>query len=153
VVGEQEVEMPGVLRTRDSLRAVEIHPQPLDPDPPLDQSQDIGAGVVSLEHDPREVDESPDRCLDVAPAAALELLAFALHGPVGGAKRPIEDLERVVGRAVHGLHAEGHQHGVAALGRDSRQRLVGLLAAGLRQPRPPVRRPRRDRTGRRRSAR
>jgi hypothetical protein len=97
VVGDQQVEMPGVLRTRDSLGAVEVLAQPLDPDPPVDQPQGVRAGVVGLEHDLREVDEPANRGLDVAAAAALEFLALALRRAVGGAKHPVEHLERVIG--------------------------------------------------------
>jgi hypothetical protein len=75
--------VPYVGRPDDALGAVEVFAQPLDPDPPVDQPQDVGAGVVGVEHDACEVDEPPDRGLGVAAAAALEHLALALRGAVG----------------------------------------------------------------------
>jgi len=99
---------------------------------------------MRLEHDLGEVDEPTDRGLDVAPPASLELVAFALRGSVGAAERAVVDLDRVVGRPLQGLHAEAHQHRVAPLGLHPRERLVGLLTAGLRQPRAAIRRQRRE---------
>ena len=99
-VGDQQVEVPGVCgratpraRSRSSRsRSIPIRRSISRSTSPPD--------VVGLEHDLREVDEPADRGLDVAAAAALELLALALRGAVGGAERPVVDLERVVGRAL-----------------------------------------------------
>jgi hypothetical protein len=139
-LGDQQIEVSCLLRARDALRAVEVFAQALDPDPSLDQPQDVGPGVMGLQHELREVDESADRSLDVTAATSLELLALALRGPVGATECPVEDLDRVVGGALQGLDAERHQHWVAPLGRHPGDRLVGLLPTGLREPRPPIRR-------------
>jgi len=47
---------------------------------------------MRVEHDLGEVDEPTDRGLDVAAAAALELVAFALRCSVGAAERAVVDL-------------------------------------------------------------
>src|SRR5206468_11491484 len=51
-IGDQQVEVPGLLRACDALGAIEVLAQPLNPDPPLDQPQHIGPGVMgrSEEH-------------------------------------------------------------------------------------------------------
>jgi hypothetical protein len=50
------------------------------------------------------------------------------RGAVRGAERAVEDLKRVVDRALERLGAEAQQHRGAALGRQPRERLVGRLA-------------------------
>jgi hypothetical protein len=50
---------------------------------PLDQPQDVGAGIMSFQHEAGGVDEPGDRRLSVAAGAALKLLALALRRPVG----------------------------------------------------------------------
>ena len=125
----------------DVLGAVAILAQLIDPHPPLDQPQNISAGSMGLQHDAGQVDEPTDRGLDVAAAAALELLALALRRAVSSAERTVEHLDRVIGRPLKRLDAERHQHRTAPLGNHPRERLIGLLAPGLRQPRLPVRRP------------
>ncbi len=132
--------MPGSVRVRDALRAVQIGAQGLDPDPPLDQTQHIRAGIVCFEHRSGEIDEPFDRRLRVAPPAPVDLVALALRCAVSSTERPVEHLQGVVGASRQRLDAERHQHRVAALWGHPRERLVGLLASCLRQPRPPVRR-------------
>ena len=92
--------------------AVEILAQPVDPDPPLDQPEHVGAGVVGLEHEAREVDESA-RPSSVCHGglAALALLALALRRPVSSAERPVEHLHRVVSRTLERLGAEATSTG------------------------------------------
>ena len=136
---DQEVDMPVARRAGDSLRALQIGAQAVQPDPPVDQPQDIGPGVVGFEHEAGEIDEPPHGRLRVSAAAPQEFLALSLRGPVRGAERLVEHLQRVVGGALKRLSAEAHQHRVAPLGRQPRDRLVGRLAASLRQPRSPVR--------------
>src|SRR3954470_11769525 len=89
VLGDQQVEMPAVLRACDALSAMEVLAQPLNADAPFDEPQHVDASVVRLEHDLREVDEPPDGRLDVAAATALELLALSLCRTVGGAEHPV----------------------------------------------------------------
>ena len=120
--------------------AVAVRAQPLDPDPSLDHAQHIAPGIVSLQDHAAEVDERAHRGLGVAAGAALELLALALRGTVSAAERAVVDLDRVIGRPLERLDAQRHQHGEASFGRDPGKRLVGLVAPGLREPRPPVRR-------------
>jgi hypothetical protein len=74
----------------------------------------------------------PDRGLDVPAAAAVEFLALALRRALGRAERTIEHLQSVIGAPLQRFDAERHQHRIAALGRHPLERLVGLLAAGLR---------------------
>ncbi len=100
----------------------------------------FAAVIVRLQHDAGEVDEPSDRCLCVATGAALELLALAQRRPVSSAERPVVDLDRVIGRTLECLDAERHQHREAPLRCHPGERLIGLLAPGLRQPRSPIRR-------------
>jgi hypothetical protein len=90
--------------------------QSLEPDPPVDQPQHVGVPVMGFEHDPSEVDDPPDRLLRVAAVMATQLLALSLRGAVCGAERPVEHLQRVVGRALEPrlfalVHSPHHARG------------------------------------------
>src|ERR1035438_9695236 len=102
--------MTSLRRADNLLCAVEVLAQPIQPDPAVDQPQHICPGLVRLDDDLGEVDEPPDCRLGVAAAAPLQLLALSLRAAVGGAERTVEDLQRVVGRALKRLGAEAQQH-------------------------------------------